>query len=103
MLFPKSWGLDQTSPVQLPFVANLIIYLLFWVIVLVGLYFIFRRSRTVGFARWTTQDILIVAIMAVLLEVYDNLIGDQFITPSFNLSPLGMHSLLMIFPICFFS
>jgi energy-coupling factor transport system ATP-binding protein len=28
-------------------------------------------------ARWTTQDVLIVAALGVLLEVYDNIIGDQ--------------------------
>jgi hypothetical protein len=33
------------------------------------------------FERWTTQDLLIVASLAVVLEVYDNIIGDQFIAP----------------------
>ena len=37
-------------------------------------------------ARWTTQDILIVAALGVLLEVYDNIIGDQLIAPL--LSPI---------------
>lgn len=37
--------------------------------------------------RWTTQDILVLAILGVLLEVYDNLIGDQFITPVLKLLP----------------
>jgi hypothetical protein len=37
------------------------------------------RSRR--WPRWTTQDILIVAALGVLLEVYDNIIGDQFIKP----------------------
>lgn len=37
--------------------------------------------------RWTTQDVLVLAIMGVLLEVYDNLIGDQFITPILKLLP----------------
>ena len=47
--------------------------------------------------RWTTQDILILAIMGVLLEVYDNLIGDQFITPIIKLLPAGdvLHDLAL--------
>ena len=38
-------------------------------------------------ARWTTQDILIVAALGVLLEVYDNIIGDQVIGPLLNPIP----------------
>ena len=38
-------------------------------------------------ARWTTQDILIVAALGVLLEVYDNIIGDQRIGPLLNPIP----------------
>jgi hypothetical protein len=38
-------------------------------------------------ARWTTQDILIVAALGVLLEVYDNIIGDQIIGPLLNPIP----------------
>jgi ABC-type cobalt transport system, permease component len=38
-------------------------------------------------ARWTTQDILIVAALGVLLEVYDNIIGDQLIGPLINPIP----------------
>ena len=37
------------------------------------------RSRR--WERWTTQDILIVSALGVLLEVYDNVVGDQFIKP----------------------
>lgn len=41
-------------------------------------------------ARWTTQDILIVAALGVLLEVYDNIIADQLIGPLINPIP-GAH------------
>jgi hypothetical protein len=37
--------------------------------------------RSKRWDRWTTQDILIVSALGVLLEVYDNIIGDQFIKP----------------------
>jgi hypothetical protein len=94
MLFPKSWGLDNTATVNLGFTGNLIVYIIMWVVVLAGLYFIYTRGKRAGFSRWTTQDILIVAIMAVLLEVYDNLLGDQFITPIIQLIPLG-HALAL--------
>jgi hypothetical protein len=42
---------------------------------------VWAALRSKRWQRWTTQDILIVAALGVLLEVYDNIIGDQFITP----------------------
>lgn len=87
-MFPKSW--TGTTTVQLPFAANIIVYIVIWAVALAGLYYIWRQGKANGFnARWTTQDILIVAIMGVLLEVYDNLLGDQFITPLINVIPFG--------------
>jgi hypothetical protein len=86
-MFPKSW--TNTATVLFPQPVNVVLYIVLWVICLALVYFILRRGRALGFARWTTQDILVVAILAVLLEVYDNLIGDQFITPLINLVPLG--------------
>src|SRR5215813_930458 len=80
-------NLWQTT-VQLPFAVNLAVYIVLVVIALGLLFFIFRRGRAAGFVmRWTTQDILVLAVMGVLLEVYDNLIGDQFITPVLKLLP----------------
>lgn len=80
-------NLWQTT-VQFPFGVNLTIYIVLIVLALIGLYVIWRRGRSAGFVmRWTTQDILVLAIMGVLLEVYDNLIGDQFITPVLKLLP----------------
>jgi len=76
------------STVQLPFAVNLTVYIVLIVLALIGLYVIWRRGRSAGFVmRWTTQDILVLAILGVLLEVYDNLIGDQFITPVLKLLP----------------
>ena len=43
--------------------------------------------RSKRWQRWTTQDILIVAALGVLLEVYDNIIGDQFIKPIVDVIP----------------
>jgi len=86
-MFPKSWV--GTTTVQLPFAVNVTLYVIIWVIALAGLFFLYRRGKVQGFVRWTTQDILIVAMLGVLLEVYDNLIGDQFITPLINLIPFG--------------
>lgn len=92
-MFPNSWV--GTTTFQLPFTANLIVYIIIWVVALAGLFFIIRRGKAAGFVmRWTTQDILILAIMGVLLEVYDNLIGDQFITPIIQLIPFG-HALAL--------
>lgn len=76
------------STVQLPFAVNVTVYIVLAALALLGLYFIWRRGKSAGFVmRWTTQDILVLAIMGVLLEVYDNLIGDQFITPVLKLLP----------------
>ncbi|GAC1475156.1 MAG: hypothetical protein NVS2B12_29550 [Ktedonobacteraceae bacterium] len=84
-MLPKSW--EGTTTVNLPSPANIIVYIIIWIAVIAGVFFVYRRGRTMG--RWTTQDILIIAIMGVLLEVYDNLIGDQFITPLIQLIPFG--------------
>lgn len=92
MLFPKEWVAG--APFQLSPGANLIVYIIWWAICILGLFFIWQRGRALGFSRWTTQDILVLAIMGVLLEVYDNLIGDQFITPIINLIPFG-HALAL--------
>ena len=57
--------------------------------------------RSKRFQRWTTQDILIVAALGVLLEVYDNIIGDQFIKPVLSPIPgaefLQVHDLPYMF------
>jgi len=92
MLFPQSW--TAGAPFQLPPTGNLIVYIIWWAICIAGIFFIWQRGRAAGLARWTTQDILILAIMGVLLEVYDNLIGDQFITPIIQLIPFG-HALAL--------
>ncbi len=84
-MIPKSW--EGTTTVNLPSPLNIIVYVIIWAVVIAGVFFVYRRSRMMG--RWTTQDILIIAIMGVLLEVYDNLIGDQFITPLIQLIPFG--------------
>jgi hypothetical protein len=69
--------------VQFPQGVELTMYIALWVIAAGGLAFVFLRGRAQGFnMRWTTQDVLVLAVMGVLLEVYDNLIGDQFITPA---------------------
>jgi len=85
------------TPFQLPFALNVAVYVAL-VAVCVGIVALLvartraragtgGRSGSTG--RWTTQDILVVAIMAVLLEVYDNLIGDQFVTPVIEAIPFA--------------
>jgi hypothetical protein len=74
--------------VQFPNAVNLALYVFIWVVIAGSFVFIFTRGRAAGFnLRWTTYDILVLAVMGVLLEVYDNLIGDQFITPVLKLLP----------------
>lgn len=103
-LIPKSWV--GPGNVHLPFTVNVIALIVIWLMCLAGVYLIMRSRKFAGIqVRWTTQDILIVAIMGVLLEVYDNLIGDQFITPiiqgipfahAFALNDLPYMFLLMV-------
>jgi len=74
---------------QLPFAVNVIVYAAIVIVCLAVLGAVLLHTRrTVADGRslaadrrWSTQDILVVAIMGVLLEVYDNLIGDQLVTP----------------------
>ncbi len=91
-LFPKSW--TGSTPFQLPLGVEIAAYLVIVGVCVVILGAVFRSNRRVAArgrtgSRWTTQDILVVAILGVLLEVYDNLIGDQFITPLVQGVPLA--------------
>ena len=59
-----------------------------WAVCLAGIaVIVWAALRSKRWARWTTQDILIVAALGVLLEVYDNIIGDQLIGPLINPIP----------------
>jgi hypothetical protein len=70
-------------------------YVLIWVACLAGIGIVLWAAlRSKRWQRWTTQDILIVAALGVLLEVYDNIIGDQFIKPV--LSPIPGSDLLQL-------
>ncbi len=90
-LFPKSW--TGSTPFKLPFTANLVVYLAIVAVCLAVVGLVFRHHRRSGLSgrtsRWTTQDIMVIAILGVLLEVYDNLIGDQFITPLIQAIPFA--------------
>ena len=73
-----------------------------WAICIIGLAVVLWAAlRSKRWDRWTTQDILIVAAMGVLLEVYDNIIGDQFIKPIIDVIPgadlLQVHDLPYMF------
>ncbi|HEY6278024.1 MAG TPA: hypothetical protein VIX86_17020 [Streptosporangiaceae bacterium] len=63
-------------------------YWIVWAVCIAGVGIVLWAAlRSKRFQRWTTQDILIVAALGVLLEVYDNIIGDQFIGPLLNPIP----------------
>jgi hypothetical protein len=63
-------------------------YWLVWAVCIAGIGIVLWAAlRSKRWARWTTQDILIVAALGVLLEVYDNIIGDQFIGPLLSAIP----------------
>lgn len=70
------------TTIRLSPATNLFFYVLVWAICIAGIgVVLWAALRSKRWPRWTTQDILIVAALGVLLEVYDNVIGDQFITP----------------------
>jgi hypothetical protein len=59
-----------------------------WAICIIGTgVVVWAALKSKRWARWTTQDLLIVAALGVLLEVYDNIIGDQLIAPIINPIP----------------
>ncbi len=59
-----------------------------WAVCIVGIgVVLWAALRSPHWTRWTTQDILIVAALGVLLEIYDNIIGDQLIGPLINPIP----------------
>jgi hypothetical protein len=59
-----------------------------WAICIIGIgVILWAALKSPKWSRWTTQDILIVAALGVLLEVYDNIIGDQLIGPLLNPIP----------------
>ncbi len=71
-----------SSTIRLSPATNLFFYVLIWAVCIGGVgVVLWSALRSKRWPRWTTQDILIVAALGVLLEVYDNVIGDQFITP----------------------
>lgn len=107
-LFPDSWV--GRTPFQLPLPVEVVAYIVVTLVCLGILGLVVqanrqRRRRGMPGWRWTTQDLLVIAILGVLLEVYDNLIGDQFVTPltqaipfthAFALNDLPYMFLLMV-------
>ena len=70
------------STVKLSLAWNTFFYWGVWAVCIIGLAIVLWAAlRGKHWSRWTTQDILIIAAMGVLLEVYDNIIGDQFVAP----------------------
>src|SRR6516165_2895263 len=81
-------ALVANSTIRLSPGWNAVFYWGVWAICLVGLGIVLWAAlKSPRWARWTTQDILIVAALGVLLEVYDNIIGDQLIGPLINPIP----------------
>ncbi|HSZ99898.1 MAG TPA: ECF transporter S component [Streptosporangiaceae bacterium] len=84
-------ALLANSTVKLSFAWNAFFYWGVWAVCLIGIAIVLWAAlRSKLWDRWTTQDILIIAAMGVLLEVYDNIIGDQFIKPLVDVIP-GAH------------
>src|SRR5580692_4644291 len=95
-------ALLANSTIKLSFAWNAFYYWGVWAVCIIGLGIVaWAALRSKRWDRWTTQDLLIVAALGVLLEVYDNIIGDQFIKPLIDVVPgaqlLQVHDLPYIF------
>jgi ABC-type cobalt transport system, permease component len=95
-------ALLANSTVRLSFAWNAFYYWGVWAFCIIGIGIcVWAALRSRHWERWTTQDILIVAALGVLLEVYDNIIGDQFIKPIVDVIPgadlLQLHDLPYMF------
>ncbi len=90
------------TTIKLSYAWNTFYYWGVWAVCIIGLLIVLWAAlRSKRWQRWTTQDILIVAALGVLLEVYDNIIGDQFIKPLVDVIPgadlLQLHDLPYMF------
>jgi hypothetical protein len=90
------------STIRLSAGWNAIYYWGVWVVCIAGIGIVLWAAlRSRRWERWTTQDLLIVAALGVLLEVYDNIIGDQFLKPILDVIPgadlLQLHDLPYMF------
>jgi hypothetical protein len=95
-------ALLANSTVKLSFAWNAFYFWGVWAVCIIGLGIcLWCALRSKRWERWTTQDILIIAALGVLLEVYDNIIGDQFIKPIVDVIPgadlLQLHDLPYMF------
>ena len=95
-------ALLANSTVKLSFGWNSFFFWGTWAVCIIGLAIVLWSAlRSKRWDRWTTQDILIVASLGVILEVYDNIIGDQFLKPIIDVIPgadlLQVHDLPYMF------
>jgi hypothetical protein len=98
----RTTALVANSTIRLSPGWNALFFWGVWAICLIGLGIILWAAlKSKRWARWTTQDILIVAALGVLLEVYDNIIGDQLIGPLLNPIPGADFSQIQDLPYMF--
>lgn len=75
---------DPSDPVRA------LLYGVTWGTMLAGLYVLFVWSRRRGqSARWTTQDVFVLAILAVLLLAWDTFLNDQLFGPLISAIPVA--------------
>lgn len=85
----KFWNTTVVVPVGVA--ATL--YVVIWIVILGTLFMVWRNSRKEDGNRWTTQDIISVAIIGVLCMVANSILGDNFIGPIVQAIP-GIGNLL---------
>jgi hypothetical protein len=95
-------ALLANSTIKLSYAWNSFFFWSVWAVCIIGVGIVLWAAlRSRRWERWTTQDILIVASLGVILEVYDNIIGDQFLKPIIDVIPganlLQVHDLPYMF------
>ncbi len=95
-------ALLANSTIKLSFAWNAFYFWGTWAVCITGVAIVLWAAlKSKRWSRWTTQDILIVAALGVVLEVYDNIIGDQFLKPIIDIIPgadlLQVHDLPYMF------
>jgi hypothetical protein len=80
------WLYDTFAPTDW---IRALLYAGTWLVMVAGAYVVFVRSaRRNRASRWTTQDIFVLAILAVLLLAWDSFLNDQLFGPLVSAIPV---------------
>ncbi|AGK95716.1 hypothetical protein [Clostridium pasteurianum] len=77
------------SKIKFPFPVSITLLAVVWILEVVALIYILKRPGKDGEStRWTTKDIITLAILSVILMVFNSVINDRLLGPLFKSIPL---------------